>query len=559
MTGKSDDARTPEDERARVDTAWDELLDGADTAESSDSSASEDHSHSSGHTVVGKDRVADPEREMDRLMFGAPPALSKKGSASKAAAKGVFDPPKFGAPKKKDDASSEGDADADPKASGGESDEAKDDAEPEDSEVEAKSDAESKDSEAKDESDAESEDSEAEAAEAKDDDKSEEREAKEKGEAESEDSESKADESAKGDAKPEGSEAEAAEAKDDDKSEDSESKADESAKPDAKPEGSESNADTTSDESSKSDADQDSTDSEAESSETTSTESKRSSRPALRVVSSNESAVEKEDDEPPRASRPVETSVEPPAAANSGGPPWGWIGMGILAVGAVIAFSMGGDDGAKTPTPPPTKTASADVDRPADPRPVDPKPAEVQPEPTEPTPAGDGSTAGEPPESGTSTGGSEPRPPLGDQPRVAPPGTSPEAAAAFMRLPVSPSDRPPVGGVGAKGIHIDNIAMGSQVVGGTCKGRADGFSVSRRETASVCVRVVHQRNKEELQLLWQKHGGSTRRSKIVVQPKHAYRTRGHLKLREEYIGDWTVRILSSDDVELARHDFTVAP
>ena len=60
-------------------------------------------------------------------------------------------------------------------------------------------------------------------------------------------------------------------------------------------------------------------------------------------------------------------------------------------------------------------------------------------------------------------------------------------------------------------------------------------------------------------MLWQKHGGSTRRSKMVVLPMHAYRTRGILVLRSEYIGDWTVRILSSDGVELARHEFTVVP
>jgi hypothetical protein len=83
--------------------------------------------------------------------------------------------------------------------------------------------------------------------------------------------------------------------------------------------------------------------------------------------------------------------------------------------------------------------------------------------------------------------------------------------------------------------------------------------VSAGDRAGVCVRVVHAREKEELQVLWQKHGGSTRRSKMVVLPMHAYRTRGYLVLRSEYIGDWTVRILSADDVELARHEFTVVP
>ena len=504
MTGKSDDARTPEDEQARVDSAWDELLDGADTAESSDSSATEDRPHPGGHNVVGKDRVSDPEREMDRLMFGAPPPLSKKGADKKAApTKGIFE--------KKSESSDAMGEEADGGA--GESDEAKDASDDEQVEADAADDA--KDEAAQNETEVDAD----EASDAKSDDTNEEA-SSEKADAAEDKTTAATDESAS-DAK--------ADAEDDESSSD--------AKSNAEDEG---------------DADE----SDAESKETESTESKSSRRPALRVVSDDEAADE---DEAPKASRPIETFAETPAANDTGGPPWGWIGIGVLAVGAAIAFAMGGDEPTK-PGPKPAATASAESPRAADPTPNDPIPTPTDPKPTEPTPAGDESTAGEPPESGTSTGGSDPNgPPLGDQPRVAPPGTSPEAAAAFLRLPVSPSDRPPVGGVGAKGIHIDHIAMGSQVVGGTCKGRSDGFSVSRREVASVCVRVVHQRTKEELQLLWQKHGGSTRRSKIVVQPKHAYRTRGHLKLREEYIGDWTVRILSSDDVELARHDFTVAP
>ena len=539
MTGKSDDARTPEDEQARVDSAWDELLDGADTAESSDSSATEDRPHPGGHNVVGKDRVSDPEREMDRLMFGAPPPLSKKGADKKAApTKGIFE--------KKSESSDAMGEEADGGA--GESDEAKDASDDEQVEADAADDAKGEAAQNETEADAD------EASDAKSDDTNEEA-SSEKADADTEAND------AKGDAADEETSSEKAdtadEAASDEKADDAEDKTtaatDESAS-DAK-------ADTEDDESSsdaKPDAEDegDADESDAESKETESTESKSSRRPALRVVSDDEAADE---DEAPKASRPIETFAETPAANDTGGPPWGWIGIGVLAVGAAIAFAMGGDEPTK-PGPKPAATASAESPRAADPTPNDPIPTPTDPKPTEPTPAGDESTAAEPPESGTSTGGSDPNgPPLGDQPRVAPPGTSPEAAAAFLRLPVSPSDRPPVGGVGAKGIHIDHIAMGSQVVGGTCKGRSDGFSVSRREVASVCVRVVHQRTKEELQLLWQKHGGSTRRSKIVVQPKHAYRTRGHLKLREEYIGDWTVRILSSDDVELARHDFTVAP
>ncbi len=152
----------------------------------------------------------------------------------------------------------------------------------------------------------------------------------------------------------------------------------------------------------------------------------------------------------------------------------------------------------------------------------------------------------------------EPPPPRTGDPREPPPGTPPEIAAVFRKLPVSPADRSPIGGVGATGIHIDHIAMG-EFGDGKCAGSSNRFSLRDHRRVSVCVRVVHPREKEELTVLWQKHGGSTRRSKIIVKPLHAYRTRGYLQIRKEYLGDWTVRILSTDGVELARHEFTIMP
>ena len=169
-------------------------------------------------------------------------------------------------------------------------------------------------------------------------------------------------------------------------------------------------------------------------------------------------------------------------------------------------------------------------------------------------------TPPEPTETGESSGGgpeANPEPPRSGDPRQPPPGTSPEAAEAFAKLPVSPADRPPVGGVGATGIHIDRIAIGSEYTNQNCGGKTDSFSVASGDRVSVCVRVVHPREKEEVVVLWQKDGGAARRGKMIVKASHAYRTRAYLKLRKEYVGEWTVRILSQDDVELARQSFTV--
>jgi len=285
----------------------------------------------------------------------------------------------------------------------------------------------------------------------------------------------------------------------------------------------------------------------------------RASRPSLRVLDVAPVPTQpREADDRARASRPLEPPPPTtPAPTPSRGLPWVWIGLAAIAVGAVAYVVVTRD-----PKPKPVSGGSRDQAIVAPPHEPSPR-APMKPDADSSTPQGSDASDSDP---GTDAGTDdsddtgEPKPPKSRKdPREPPPGTPPEIAAVFRRLPVGPADRPPVGGIGATGIHIDHIAMGTETQGATCRGRTDHFSVSGGDRAGVCVRVVHSREKEELQVLWQKHGGSARRSKMVVLPMHAYRTRGYLVLRSEYIGDWTVRILSSDGVELARHDFTVDP
>lgn len=289
-------------------------------------------------------------------------------------------------------------------------------------------------------------------------------------------------------------------------------------------------------------------------SELVSTKERRSSG-SLRVVGAPVGV--KPTAAPVRASRPTEPS-EPPgpampnaASSSTGGLPWMWIGVGAIAIAAVaVAVTRDDPPSAHATAETTTKRAS-----------VEPPPAEVASttDPVDETASDDADLGLAGAEDASALAERKPPKPRSADPREPPPDTPPEIAAVFRRLPVGPADRAPVGGIGASGIHIDHIAMGTETQGATCRGRADDFSVSAGDRAGVCVRVVHPRDKEELQVLWEKQGGSTRRSKMVVLPLHAYRTRGYLVLRNEYIGDWTVHILSADGVELARHDFTVVP
>jgi hypothetical protein len=142
-------------------------------------------------------------------------------------------------------------------------------------------------------------------------------------------------------------------------------------------------------------------------------------------------------------------------------------------------------------------------------------------------------------------------------PREVPAGTPPANAAAFRKLPVAPADRPPLGGVGLDGVHVDRLAVGSAIERSRCRGDSGEFSISGHELVNVCLRVVHARQKEDLIVLWQKDGGTVRRGKFVVPAVHAYRTRAYLVLRKEYVGKWTVRILDQKGTELASHPFVV--
>ncbi|MEM6294280.1 MAG: DUF2914 domain-containing protein [Myxococcota bacterium] len=262
-----------------------------------------------------------------------------------------------------------------------------------------------------------------------------------------------------------------------------------------------------------------------------------------------------EEPEPPIVLHPdrslPETTAEP--AEEAGGGRWLWlvgaaaaVGIGVAAMGGPEASPASDASATKAAVAPVAAPAAAPVVAPSDAKPpADAALATTKPPPTEDVPPA-----------------ADAKPPAADpnrDPREPPPGTPPDIAAVFKKIPVSPADRAPVGGVGKTGVHVDDVAMGSGYARSRCTGDGTTFSVGNDGLANVCIRVVHQRQKEELTVIWQKHEGNARRGKIVVKPAHAYRTRAYLKLRSEYVGDWTVKIMSTDGVELAAHDFSIAP
>lgn len=142
--------------------------------------------------------------------------------------------------------------------------------------------------------------------------------------------------------------------------------------------------------------------------------------------------------------------------------------------------------------------------------------------------------------------------------RAVPEGTPPQIARVFRRLPLSIHDGPPLAGIGQSGVHVDRIWLGSRAGKNGCIGKSDGFSIAGGDEVNVCFRVVHGRVEEDVDVIWEKDGDlAQRRRGITIPPLHAYRSRSYLVLRGEYVGAWKVRILSSDQVELASATFSV--
>ena len=142
-------------------------------------------------------------------------------------------------------------------------------------------------------------------------------------------------------------------------------------------------------------------------------------------------------------------------------------------------------------------------------------------------------------------------------PRAVPPGTPVAIARVFQRLPVAIHDGPPLGGIGASGIHVDKIWLGTRYERDGCAGETASFSLATETQVNVCFRAVHSRVEESVEVEWVKDGAPFRRRAVNIPDLHAYRSRAYLVLRREYLGDWEARVLSADGVVLAAISFTV--
>lgn len=141
--------------------------------------------------------------------------------------------------------------------------------------------------------------------------------------------------------------------------------------------------------------------------------------------------------------------------------------------------------------------------------------------------------------------------------RAIPEGTTEGIAATFARIPVTVSDRGPVGGIGDSGLHVDRMSLGTIFRKNRCRKPLERYAVSSGDDVSFCFRVVHRRVDEQVMVHWRKEGRLVRRSFVNIPAIHAYRTRAKLALRREYVGWWDVIAVTEDGTEIARTRFEV--
>ena len=143
-------------------------------------------------------------------------------------------------------------------------------------------------------------------------------------------------------------------------------------------------------------------------------------------------------------------------------------------------------------------------------------------------------------------------------PSLLPAGTPEINAEAFAALPVGKRDKAPVAGVGETGIHLDEIAVGKTWASSRCEDLSASFVPGVDERISVCFRVVHPREAEQVTVEWTRDGKLRQSIRVGVRDTHAYRTRAWMPVTEGRAGQWTATVKSEDGAVLGQVAFEVA-
>lgn len=143
-------------------------------------------------------------------------------------------------------------------------------------------------------------------------------------------------------------------------------------------------------------------------------------------------------------------------------------------------------------------------------------------------------------------------------PSLLPAGTPEINIAAFTNLPIGKRDKAPLSGVGASGIHLDELEVGKGWASSRCEELDTRFTVDVDERINVCFHVVHPREAEAVTLEWARDGEVRQIIQVNVKPTHTYSTRAWLPVTSGRVGDWTATVKSEDGSVLGQVEFEIA-
>ncbi|KIG17276.1 hypothetical protein DB30_03459 [Enhygromyxa salina] len=143
-------------------------------------------------------------------------------------------------------------------------------------------------------------------------------------------------------------------------------------------------------------------------------------------------------------------------------------------------------------------------------------------------------------------------------PSLLPAGTPDTHIEAFTNLRLGGKDKAPIGGVGASGIHLDELEVGKGWASSRCEQVGSEFVVDTDERVNVCFRVVHPREAEAVTLEWSRAGKVRQVIEVSVKPTHAYTTRAWMPVSAGRTGNWTATVKSEDGSVLGQISFEIA-
>jgi Tfp pilus assembly protein PilZ len=133
------------------------------------------------------------------------------------------------------------------------------------------------------------------------------------------------------------------------------------------------------------------------------------------------------------------------------------------------------------------------------------------------------------------------------------PAPAPTVPSREARVPL-PAPRP-------GSLRVDSVTVGAASAGSTCPPAVTRFSVRSHKTVNVCLQVTHRPDRtDHLNLVWERNGTFSGKTSVEIPAsKPSVRSRTHMRISQNRLGAWSVRVVADRNVTLAQTTFEVAP